>query len=439
MGSNKLDISVNLNCRPIPTQNYTLAASVLLKTISTDAATIRSWAILDSGATSHFLTTNAPASNIIPATVPLIARLLNGGKVQSTHTCTLDLPELPAGARAAHIIPRLASHSLLSFITICNSGCMVTFTKINCTIAYHGRTIICGHKCTQTGLWMVPITKNTGNQATCPVPPTAAPTSAVAANVNATSSATKYARYIHQCLCSLPAATLLGALNCSEELATIPGLTPHLIKFHLPCSTATDKGHLHWHKSNTASTQNVQDTIVTARAKVDRMFPQQEICAVQDVFCFAALAYAITGTMNTDITGAFPVRSFKSMHYIFVAYVYDLNAIIVRATPSCTDASMVTAFTKVIATLKSSRYTPSLNVMDNECSAAVEKYIRSEKITIQLVLPHNHCVNAAERAIATFKEHFIAALATVDTHCPLQLWNEFLPQVELTLNMLCFS
>ncbi len=27
----------------------------------------------------------------------------------------------------------------------------------------------------------------------------------------------------------------------------------------------------------------------------------------------------------------------------------------------------------------------------------------------------------------------------MDMHCPLQLWDEFLPQVELTLNMLCFS
>jgi hypothetical protein len=77
--------------------------------------------------------------------------------------------------------------------------------------------------------------------------------------------------------------------------------------------------------------------------------------------------------------------------------------------------------------------------MDNACSVAVEAYIKSERISIQLVPPHNHHVNAAERAIATFKEHFIAALATVDAHCPLQLRDEFLPQVELTLNMLRFS
>ncbi len=69
----------------------------------------------------------------------------------------------------------------------------------------------------------------------------------------------------------------------------------------------------------------------------------------------------------------------------------------------------------------------------------MEAYIKSERIGIQLVPPHNHRVNAAGRVIATFKEHFIAALATVDAHCPLQLWDEFLPQVELTLNMLRFS
>jgi hypothetical protein len=146
------------------------------------------------------------------------------------------------------------------------------------------------------------------------------------------------------------------------------------------------------------------------------MFPQHELCAMQDVFCFAALANAIIGTMYTDITGAFPVRLFKSMQYIFVAYVYDLNAIIVCAMPSRTDTSMVTAFTKVITILKAGGYQPAHNVMDNKCSAAVKKYIRSENINIQLVPPHNHCVNAAEHAITTFKEHFIAALVTMDMH-----------------------
>ncbi len=81
------------------------------------------------------------------------------------------------------------------------------------------------------------------------------------------------------------------------------------------------------------------------------MMPQQEACSMQDVFCFAALADANTGTIYTDRTGSFPVRSFKNMQYIFVAYVYDLNAIIVHAMPTRTDAAMITAFKEVIEVL----------------------------------------------------------------------------------------
>ena len=50
--------------------------------------------------------------------------------------------------------------------------------------------------------------------------------------------------------------------------------------------------------------------------------------------------------------------------------------------------------------------------------------------------PHNHRVNAAETAVKTAKYHLLAALATVDPACPLQVWDEFIPQVQDTLNML---
>ena len=95
MDNNSYKINADVNFtypRSIPIHNYALAASVLLKTINTDADTIKRWAILDSGPTSHFLTTNAPATNILPTTTPIIAHLQNGARVHSTHTCTLDIP-----------------------------------------------------------------------------------------------------------------------------------------------------------------------------------------------------------------------------------------------------------------------------------------------------------------------------------------------------------
>ncbi len=96
------------------------------------------------------------------------------------------------------------------------------------------------------------------------------------------------------------------------------------------------------------------------------MFPTHKACASQDMFCFATLADATTGTMYTDLTGAFPVRSFKNMIYIFVAYIYDINAIIVCPTALRTDASFIVAFTKVFAILRAWNYQPALNVMDKK-------------------------------------------------------------------------
>jgi hypothetical protein len=169
----------------------------------------------------------------------------------------------------------------------------------------------------------------------------------MAANVDATSSAAKYAHYIHQLLCLPPAATLLLALDKSTELKTIPGLTSLLICSHLPKSTATNKGHMRRQCCNTASTCNKHTDIILARAEVDCMFSAHKACAVQDMLCFAALANATTGTMYTDLTGAFPVRSFKNMQYIFVVYIYDLNAIIIHPMPSQTNSSFIATFTDV--------------------------------------------------------------------------------------------
>ncbi len=167
--------------------------------------------------------------------------------------------------------------------------------------------------------------------------------------------------------------------------------------------------------------------------------PTEEICTAHDMFYFAALANLHMGTTYIDLIGGFPVRSFKNMQYVFVAYIYDLNAILVHAMLSKNNATMIAAFSDIFSTLAAHGYAPTLNVMDNECSKAVEAHIKANKMNAHLVPPHNHLGNATECAIATFKEHFIMGLATVDKDCPLQLWDEFLPQIELTLNLLCFS
>jgi hypothetical protein len=47
-----------------------------------------------------------------------------------------------------------------------------------------------------------------------------------------------------------------------------------------------------------------------------------------------------------------------------------------------------------------------------------------------------HRRNATERAIRTFKEHFVTGISSVDPTFPLHLWDRLLPQAEITLNLL---
>jgi hypothetical protein len=60
-------------------------------------------------------------------------------------------------------------------------------------------------------------------------------------------------------------------------------------------------------------------------------------------------------------------------------------------------------------------------------------------VEYQLVLPHCHRCSAAERAIRTFKEHFVEGLSSVDTTFPFHLWGRLLPQAEMTLILLWTS
>ena len=53
--------------------------------------------------------------------------------------------------------------------------------------------------------------------------------------------------------------------------------------------------------------------------------------------------------------------------------------------------------------------------------------------------PHIHLQNAAERAIKTFKSHFISGIWLTDPKYPAQELDRLLPQETMTLNMLPIS
>ena len=62
--------------------------------------------------------------------------------------------------------------------------------------------------------------------------------------------------------------------------------------------------------------------------------------------------------------------------------------------------------------------------------------MEEKNITYQFVPLHIYQYNAAERAIRSFKNHFLSGLAMADSNFPIRLWDTLLQQAEITLNLM---
>ena len=101
------------------------------------------------------------------------------------------------------------------------------------------------------------------------------------------------------------------------------------------------------------------------------------------------------------------------------------------------DKHHMVAYNSIMQRLEDKGMLVDLQILDNEDSKAYKQTITSDwKIKFQLVLLHIHRRNAAERAIQTFKAHFLAILAGVAHDFPKHYWDLLFPQAEMTLNLL---
>ena len=143
-----------------------------------------------------------------------------------------------------------------------------------------------------------------------------------------------------------------------------------------------------------------------------------------------------TGIMYTDLTGNFTVRSIDGYTCFFVLYNWTTNAILATPMKDAKDDSMIRAFKENMEHLGDRGFKLSFNIINNVASKAIRAYLKKEKVEIQLAEPHNHRVNAAERTIRTFKNHFIAGLCIGDRNSPTILWSKLVNQAVRSRNML---
>eukprot|EP00804_Cyclotella_cryptica_P024589 CCRYP_001603-RA/>CCRYP_001603-RA protein AED:0.24 eAED:0.18 QI:0/0/0/1/1/1/2/0/837 len=396
-------------------------------------------AIADSGATAHFLLPSVTISNKRKATHPLNITLPDGEVIQSTHEGNLNLPGLGDAATLAHVVPGLAHSSLLSIKQLCDNGCHVLFTKQDCKDYRKAELMLVGKRHPATGLWVVP----TNSHPISTKPPSAFASHA-AHNAYQTTSKAKLIQFLHQCAFSPPPSTWIKAIN-NNQFATWPGLTADAVRRYLPDSTATAKGHMKKTPAGVRSTRTTPTPTIhrppstcppSPPPNYEDLFPPQEPNTINHIFCWAALADQIDGTTYTDLTGRFPTMSLENKQYIFVAYDYTTNAIIVRAITDRESSTIVKAFDDIFTYLAAKGFKPQFNVLDNEASHAITEYLRQQNIKWQFVPPNEHRVNAAEQAIQTFKNHLIAGLCSTDRDFPSQLWDKLLQQAQDSLNML---
>ena len=445
--------------RPVAPPEITAAI-----TIATDHA------IADTGATSIFIMEGVDVDNKRLSKKPLKLNLPDGTVVHSTHRCDIDIPGLPT-MLTGHIVPHLAIASLIGIRPLCRAGCTVTFDNMKCEVMFNGNIILRGVKDPSTDLWTLPIPRQrvgtTPGDTLLSQPgpcegraPHQSEHPAIVCFAHSIRTRANAVKFEHQSLCNQPISTVLkgtrhvflkGCLNINEVL----------INKYLNHSPATAKGHMKRPRHGIQSTQAKPTQVTTvipplAAPPVIPVIPiyhlphapavgntqgpaliaMDDDDSVANIFCFGAFADKTSGLIYHDLTGSFPFVSLDGSVCFFVLYHYKSNFIFATPIKGLDDKTIFHAYQKHFDELTSKGFKPKLNIMDNQATKHIKAFLSQNNCDLQLVEPHNHRVNVAERAIQTFKDAFIAALATTDVDFPIQLWDKLTPQVQTCLNLM---
>ena len=187
------------------------------------------------------------------------------------------------------------------------------------------------------------------------------------------------------------------------------------------------------------STSNITPTI---QPSVIPTFPPQvqDLLSLKTHNVFTAIElFTPKQTGYADITGLFPFKSTCGAQYFLVLYNRDSNANLATTLKTRQAHKIKAAWNKLHNQLLQSGTDPKVYIVDNEMSGNLKHALKKANVTLQLVPPHMHRRNVAERTIRTFKNHFLACLATADSTFPIAEWDGLVDHALITLNLLCNS
>jgi hypothetical protein len=109
-------------------------------------------------------------------------------------------------------------------------------------------------------------------------------------------------------------------------------------------------------------------------------------------------------------------------------YDYDSNSINAVGIKNRKTASLVNGYNELYEDLRKAGFNPVLHQLDNKTSDELIKEIEKKGLDYQIASPGDHRLNHAERAIQTFKNHFIAILFGTDSSFPAKQWDRLITQ-----------
>ena len=211
--------------------------------------------------------------------------------------------------------------------------------------------------------------------------------------------------------------TLLAAIKNGNFL-TWPGFTYENVNKYLDNSIVTNMSHLQQERQNLQSTKPTPVVHKTHKTYV------------------TIAPFKTTNKAYGDLTGRFPYVSSRGDQYFLPVYDYDSNKILVKVLKSKSGKEIKHAYMTIFHKLARRGCAPSTFILDNEISKELTTAFIQNDITYHLVPPEVKRRNAAERAIQTWKNHFIAGLCSVDPSYPISEWDRLVRQGDLMLNLL---
>jgi hypothetical protein len=236
--------------------------------------------------------------------------------------------------------------------------------------------------------------------------------------------------FYHACLRFPVKQTWLEAVkagNCDS----FDGLTYSNVSQYCPDANKTILGHMAQQRQNVRSSKPKSDPSL---ALVPLSQPPATVDSPSNqVF----IKVHPLSRLYTDDTGSFLVKARSGNQYVMIGYHADGNLILQQAFKARNDCHRIAAYNSIMTRLTARVLAVDLQILDNEASAAYKEAITFKwNAKFQLVPPDMHRRNQAERAIHTFKNHFLLILVGVDAAFPPYLWDLLLTQAELTLNLL---